>query len=167
MSGEAFSRYNLSPTPGRVGVIQGYLIYANDPNPSYIPFNVGPSQDLFDFSYPNGYYALSSPNTLVIQKSGYYNVSFSVYVVSNSQGVCIVELLTNNQAIGTTPPVIASGDTLNSVTVAPNYSFATTLNCSANAYLKAGTNLVLAYTTTVDAEISLTSNLSLTLLREI
>lgn len=161
----ASARYNLAPQPpSRVGLLTGYLIFASDPNPSFIPFTTTTPQGLFDFINPSGNFSMIDPYTLQFDKAGFYSISFSFIVLSNSPSEIIFQLLSSKYpfTVGTVPPVITSFGLLmpQSLLLAP-YSHVFTYNVSSNGSFDIGEQLKLAYLTSADSEISLTSNFSI------
>lgn len=161
----ASARYNLMPQPPpRVGIIGGYLIYAVDPNPSFIPFTTTTPQGLFDYIQPNGNFIMTDPYTLHFNNGGSYNLSFEMILLSNSPANITMQLLSSQYpfTVGGVPPVIGTISVLQGITVLPvPYTNGFTANCSANMIVNAGDDLKLAYLTSADCEISLTSNLSI------
>ncbi len=161
----ATARYNLIPQPEpRVGLIGGYLIYASDPNPSFVPFTTTTPQGIFDYIQPNGNFEMIDPYTLHFNRTGIYNISFEMIAFSNSPSNITFQLLSSQfpYDLGMVPPIIATIAVLQPVTVlALPYTHGCTNNCSANVIVGIGDEFKLGYITSADGELSLTSNLSI------
>lgn len=157
------ARYNINPQPpNRVGIINGYLIYSTDPNPSFIPFTTDTPQGLYDYISPNGNFEMTDSYTLHILQSGKYQFSFEMIVLSNSTAQIVFQLLSSQYGytIGMVPPICASIQQLTPLTLIPTpYSNGLVLNCNALASVSAGDDIKLGYLTNADCEISLTSNM--------
>lgn len=161
----ASARYNMEPQPAeRIGLIGGYLIYANDPNPSFIPFTTTIPLGLYDYIQGNGQYEMIDPYTLQINVAGKYQISYQMIIVSNSPAQIVFQLLSSKYPlnIGNVPPVIGSINQLNTATLIPfPYTNALTSTSDALASFDAGDQLKLGYLVSADSEISLTSCLSI------
>ena len=174
----ASARFNLNPAsnPGPIG---GLLVPPASTRPG--PFNIPliASQDLdIAKAYsndPDGYFTLDN-DKITINKSGNYNISFNIPVLSDdSNNACGVQVVKYGQAIFTSPPLCSGFSAVIDITNTPVgglYPYASECNGSANCQLDAGTDLSLVvYMFGVNtipapavAEISLTANLSITLL---
>ncbi len=164
ISGSA--RYNIDSS-SRPGIIGGYLILAADPNPSYIPFNMGPPQGIFDYANPNSAFILSDPFTITFNQSGNYSISFGMIVVGTAPTQTMFQLQSSQFpfGIGGVPPMSDSFGSLQIITLLPlppPYDSAFVYNATCNAAINAGDFIRLAYLTNANAEISLSSNLSIT-----
>jgi hypothetical protein len=162
--GSASARYNIQPFAPRIGLIGGYLIYASDPNPSFIPFITNTTQGIYDYINGNGSFEMIDQFTLQINRTGFYSVSIEMITLSNSGANIVYQLLSSQFPFtpGAVPPILSPIGTLTSVTaITLPYSFAGTPNCTCNCVLNAGDTVKLAYLTTADGEIALTSNFSI------
>ena len=159
------ARYNIDPS-SRPGLIGGYLIFAADPNPSFIPFTTNTPQGLYDYISPNGNFHMVDPYTLQIDITGQYNISIQMLVLSNSSAQVVFQLLSSQfgYVIGTVPPVISPITQLSLISsILPSlpYTNGGILTAPANETFTSGDQLKLAYITSVDAEISATCCLSI------
>lgn len=161
----ASARYNVSPQPpNRVGLIGGYLIFSSDPNPSFVPFTQTIPMGLYDYINTNGNFTMIDPYSLQINNTGFYTVSFSITVLSNSTSDIVFQLLSSQYpfTVGSVPPILDGIFNLVPISVITTpYSNAIAYNCSSNAALNSGDIVKLAYLTSADSEISLTSNFSI------
>jgi hypothetical protein len=160
------ARYNILPTPARTGIIDGYLIFATDPNPSYVPFNTGAPQFGLDYSTPGNppQFTLTDSNTLTCNIEGDYILSMSMTCVGTMPCSIIFQILSSTFPfiVGAVPPVLSALAALVTPPFAlpPPYNGGFGLNGSCNAHLVPGQFVRVAYLCSANAEISLTSNLS-------
>lgn len=157
------ARYNIDPS-SRPGPI-GYNILASDPNPSYIPLNTGAPMIVYDYETPNGKFELTDPFTITFLKEGNYNIAFEMICISQAPGQVVFQVLGSAFpfTVGGSPPICNGIGDFNvlSVLPIPGTPHATSLSCAGNMHATEGLFIRVAYLTNVDADVSLTSNISI------
>lgn len=138
----------------------------------YLPLTTAPAGINIGDNYrndPYGTYTFTdNATTILVNDDADYIVSFYIVGLGLLQGTVISQILLNGESIFSSPPALTGLAEMVDATAFPNnpnpvlYPFAGIVCGSATTHIAAGSVLVLAYQTTQNISLTLTSSISIT-----